>query len=82
MAGEVPRSTSHRMCSFRTEWTGPTRRTRVVQWTTAAVVTPAYVRERWAPLFELMFVDLLIGDLHQVMLVLRHNRAAGSGSMD
>jgi SAM-dependent methyltransferase len=36
-----------------------------------AVVTLPYVRERWAPLFELLEVDLLIGDLFQVMLTLR-----------
>jgi hypothetical protein len=35
------------------------------------VVTLSYVRERWAPLFELLEVDLLVGDLHQVMLTLR-----------
>ena len=35
------------------------------------VVTLPYVRERWAPLFELLEVDLLVGDLHQVMLTLR-----------
>jgi SAM-dependent methyltransferase len=36
-----------------------------------AVITLPYVRERWGPLFELLEVDLLIGDLHQVMLTLR-----------
>jgi SAM-dependent methyltransferase len=36
-----------------------------------AVVTLPYVRERWAPWFELLEVDLLIGDLFQVMLTLR-----------
>jgi hypothetical protein len=35
------------------------------------VITLPYVRERWSPLFELLEVDLLIGDLHQVMLTLR-----------
>jgi hypothetical protein len=35
------------------------------------VVTLPYVRERWAPLFELLDIDLLVGDLHQVMLTLR-----------
>jgi SAM-dependent methyltransferase len=35
------------------------------------VITLPYVRERWAPLFELVAVDLLIDDLHQVMLTLR-----------
>lgn len=36
-----------------------------------AVISLAYVRERWSPLFELLDVDVLIGDLHQVMLTLR-----------
>jgi SAM-dependent methyltransferase len=36
-----------------------------------AVVTPAYVRERWADLFELVATDVLIGDLFQVVLTLR-----------
>jgi SAM-dependent methyltransferase len=35
------------------------------------VVTLPYVRERWSPLFELLAVDLLLGDLHQVMVTLR-----------
>ncbi len=35
------------------------------------VVTLPYVRERWAPLFELVAVDALVGDLQQVMLTLR-----------
>jgi SAM-dependent methyltransferase len=35
------------------------------------VITLPYVRERWSPLFELLEVDLLIGDLHQVMLTLQ-----------
>jgi SAM-dependent methyltransferase len=35
------------------------------------VITLPYVRERWSPLFELLEVDLLVGDLHQVMLTLR-----------
>jgi len=35
------------------------------------VVTLAYVRERWSPLFELVAVDVLIDDLHQLMLTLR-----------
>ena len=35
------------------------------------VITLPYVRERWAALFELLHVDLLLGDLHQVMLTLR-----------
>jgi hypothetical protein len=40
-----------------------------------AVVTLPYVRERWSPMFELLDVDFLIGDLHQVVLTLR--RRAG-----
>jgi SAM-dependent methyltransferase len=36
-----------------------------------AVIPLAYVRDRWADRFELLAVDLLIGDLHQVMLSLR-----------
>jgi SAM-dependent methyltransferase len=36
-----------------------------------AVITPAYVRERWSRLFDLVAVDLLIGDLQQVVLTLR-----------
>ena len=35
------------------------------------VITLPYIRERWLTLFELLDVDLLIGDLHQVMLTLR-----------
>jgi SAM-dependent methyltransferase len=35
------------------------------------VVTLPYVRRRWAPMFELLEVDLLLGDLHQVMVTLR-----------
>jgi SAM-dependent methyltransferase len=35
------------------------------------VMTLPYIRERWAPLFELLAVDLLLGDLHQVMVTLR-----------
>ena len=35
------------------------------------VVTLPYVRERWAPNFELLAVDLLVGDLHQLVLTLR-----------
>lgn len=35
------------------------------------VITLAYVRERWDHLFELLEVDLLVGDLHQVVLTLR-----------
>ena len=36
-----------------------------------AIVTLPYVRERWAPHFELLEVDVLLGDLHQVALTLR-----------
>jgi SAM-dependent methyltransferase len=36
-----------------------------------AVIPLPYVRERWADRFELLAVDLLIADLHQVMLTLR-----------
>jgi SAM-dependent methyltransferase len=36
-----------------------------------AVVTPAYVRERWSERFELLHTDVLIGDLYQVMLTLK-----------
>jgi hypothetical protein len=36
-----------------------------------AVVTPAYVRERWSDRFDLLHNDLLIGDLFQVMLTLK-----------
>ena len=35
------------------------------------VITLPYVRERWARWFELLHVDLLLGDLHQVVLTLR-----------
>lgn len=38
------------------------------------VITLPYVRERWSELFELLAVDLLLGDLHQVMLTLRRTR--------
>jgi hypothetical protein len=37
------------------------------------VVTLPYVRERWAPAFELLGADVLLGDLHQVMLTLRRS---------
>jgi SAM-dependent methyltransferase len=36
-----------------------------------AVITMPYVREHWAPLFELLEIDFLMGDLHQVMLTMR-----------
>jgi SAM-dependent methyltransferase len=35
------------------------------------VISLAYVRQRWAPLFELLEVGLLSEDLHQVVLALR-----------
>jgi hypothetical protein len=35
------------------------------------VITLAYIRERWAPLFELLEVDLLVNDPYQLMLTLR-----------
>ena len=37
------------------------------------VIGLPYVRERWAPRFELLEVDLLAGDLYQVMLTLRRS---------
>ena len=36
-----------------------------------AVITLPYVRERWSGMFELLDVDVLLGDLYQVMLTLR-----------
>jgi SAM-dependent methyltransferase len=38
-----------------------------------AIVTLDYVRERWSRCFELLQADLLIGDLHQVVLTLRRS---------
>jgi SAM-dependent methyltransferase len=35
------------------------------------VITPAYIREYWSDRFELLDVDLLVEDLHQVVLTLR-----------
>lgn len=35
------------------------------------VITMQYVRERWAELFDLLSVDLLVDDIHQVMVTLR-----------
>jgi hypothetical protein len=35
------------------------------------VVTLAYVRRHWGPLFELLDVSMLVEDLHQVVLALR-----------
>jgi hypothetical protein len=35
------------------------------------VISLAYVRERWAPLFELVDVSLLTEDMHQVVVTLR-----------
>ncbi len=37
------------------------------------VITLSYVRERWHELFELLDVDLLLGDPYQVMLTLRRS---------
>ena len=36
-----------------------------------AVITLAYIRERWSELFEVLGVDLLIADPYQVMVTLR-----------
>jgi SAM-dependent methyltransferase len=36
-----------------------------------AVITLPYISERWSSMFELLGVELIIGDLHQVMLTLR-----------
>ena len=35
------------------------------------VVTLPYIRERWSPLFELVGIDLLLGDPYQVMVTLQ-----------
>ncbi len=35
-----------------------------------AVITLPYIRERWSEMFELLEVDLLAGDLHQMMITL------------
>ena len=35
------------------------------------VITLPYIRERWSELFELLGVDILIDDLHQVVITLR-----------
>ncbi len=43
------------------------------------VVTLAYVRERWSPTFELLHTDVLVGDLHQVVLTLRRRAVPGEG---
>ncbi len=40
------------------------------------VITLPYVRERWSRWFELLHVDLLLGDLHQVVLTLRRRGRA------
>jgi hypothetical protein len=34
------------------------------------VITLPYIRDRWSPMFELLDVDLLVGDLHEVMITL------------
>jgi SAM-dependent methyltransferase len=39
------------------------------------VITLPYVRERWRERFELLNVDLLLGDPYQVLLTLRRNRS-------
>ncbi|MGI8558310.1 MAG: class I SAM-dependent methyltransferase, partial [Solirubrobacteraceae bacterium] len=36
-----------------------------------SLITLAYVRERWGSMFELVDIDVLIGDLYQVMITLR-----------
>jgi SAM-dependent methyltransferase len=36
-----------------------------------AIITIPWIRERWAPRFELLDVAPLVGDLHQVMVTLR-----------
>ena len=38
------------------------------------VVTVPYIRERWSPMFDLLDVDVILGDLHQVMVTLRRPR--------
>jgi SAM-dependent methyltransferase len=35
-----------------------------------SVITLPYIRQRWSPMFELLQVDLLVGDVHQVVLTL------------
>lgn len=35
------------------------------------VITPAYIREHWTELFELLEIDLLLGDPYQVVVALR-----------
>jgi SAM-dependent methyltransferase len=35
------------------------------------VITLPYMRERWSPMFELLDVDVQVGDLYQVMVTLR-----------
>ena len=35
------------------------------------MITLPYIRERWSELFELLGVDILIDDLHQVVITLR-----------
>lgn len=37
----------------------------------STVITLPYMRERWFPMFELLDVDLMLGDLYQVMVTLR-----------
>jgi SAM-dependent methyltransferase len=38
-----------------------------------AIVTIPWIRERWAPRFEILDVAPLVGDLHQVMITLRRS---------
>lgn len=35
------------------------------------LITPAYIREHWTELFELLAIELLIGDPHQVVVAMR-----------
>ncbi|MBK5111835.1 MAG: class I SAM-dependent methyltransferase, partial [Thermoleophilia bacterium] len=37
------------------------------------VITLPYVREKWAPMFDLLEVSVLTGDMYQVALTLRKN---------
>jgi SAM-dependent methyltransferase len=46
-----------------------------------AVITLPYIREHWASMFELLHVDLLIGDLHQVMLTLRRKQPGAADAI-
>jgi hypothetical protein len=35
------------------------------------VITPAYIRRHWTPWFELLEIDLLLGDPYRVVVALR-----------